>query len=76
MPAQLAFKYNLKIVPIYLSRNDSDHFEMEIKDPIVVDNKENNQFNKIQISLEINQAIEKMVSRDPGQWILTHNRWK
>ena len=76
LPAQLAFKYNLKIVPIYLSRNDSDHFEMEIKDPIVVDNKENNQFNKIQISLEINQAIEKMVSRDPGQWILTHNRWK
>ena len=76
LPAQLAFKYNLKIVPIYISRNDSDHFEMEIKDPIVVDNKENNQFNKIQISLEINQAIEKMVSRDPGQWILTHNRWK
>ena len=24
----------------------------------------------------LNKILEKMISRDPGQWIWTHNRWK
>ena len=27
-------------------------------------------------SLEINQSIEKMIVKNPYQWIWTHNRWK
>tara|TARA_A100001015_G_scaffold287328_1_gene356984 strand:+ start:938 stop:1243 length:306 start_codon:yes stop_codon:yes gene_type:complete len=28
------------------------------------------------ITKKINEIMEKLVSRDPSQWILTHNRWK
>ena len=28
------------------------------------------------ITGKINNIIEKLILRDPSQWILTHNRWK
>ena len=29
-----------------------------------------------EITLKLNKILEKMVLKDPSQWILTHNRWK
>ncbi len=76
LPAQLALKYNLDIVPIYISRKENDHFEMEILKPIIIDNKKESKINKLEISIQINKVIEEMIVRNPSQWILTHNRWK
>ena len=28
------------------------------------------------ITIKINQVIEKMILQDPKQWIWSHNRWK
>ena len=28
------------------------------------------------ITLKINQEIEKMILKNPNQWIWTHDRWK
>ena len=28
------------------------------------------------ITLKINQIIEKMIIKNPGQWLWSHNRWK
>ncbi len=73
LPAQLSKKFNCDIIPIYIARKDDDNFEMEILDPI----KTNfNVTEKNLLSLEINKVIEKLILRDPSQWILTHNRWK
>ncbi len=50
---------------------------MEIFDPIKINNKKDNQEeNKKEITIKINQIVEKMILRDPKQWIWTHNRWK
>ena len=76
LPAQLALKYNLDIVPIYISRNDDNTFEMEIFEPINLFDRKESEKNKLGISLSLNKIIEKMISLDPGQWIWTHNRWK
>ena len=76
LPAQLALKYKCDIVPIYISRSNDDSFEMEIYNPINTSDKDNSEKSKIDISLTINKIIEKMILRDPGQWIWTHNRWK
>ena len=76
LPAQLATKYQLQIVPIYISRNKNDEFEMEIFEPITSTNKENSETNKLNLSIKLNKITEQMISRDPGQWIWTHNRWK
>ena len=76
LPAQLALKFNLEIIPIYIRRKEGDNFEMEIYKPLDFIKTDNVDSDKINLSIKINKIIEEMVSRDPGQWIWTHNRWK
>ena len=76
MPAQIALKFNLDIVPIYIARKNNDSFEMEVYKPIKISRSDNTEINKLNISLKLNKILEEMISKDPGQWIWTHNRWK
>ena len=76
LPAQLALKFNLEIIPIYIKRMEDDNFEMEIYRPVDFVKTDNPASDKINLSIKINKIIEEMISRDPGQWIWTHNRWK
>ena len=72
LPAQLALKYNLHIVPIFLERKNVSNFHMKVLAPISA----NKIGNKIEITKKINQTIEKMILQNPHQWIWTHDRWK
>ena len=74
LPAQLSYRFGCDIVPIYISRNQEDKFQMEILDPVKFSESEKG--NKELITRKINQIIEEFILRDPSQWILTHNRWK
>ena len=74
LPAQLSSRFNCDIIPIYISRKHDDKFEMEILDPINI--LETEKKNKELITQKINKIIEKLILKDPSQWILTHNRWK
>ena len=76
LPAQIAFKFNLNIVPIYISRGENDNFEMEVYEPIKITNNDDTETNKLNLSIKLNKILEEMISKDPGQWIWTHNRWK
>ncbi len=76
LPAQLAIKFDLEIVPIYIKRNLNNSFEMEILKPITLDKNEDIITQKINTTIKLNKILEEMISRDPGQWIWTHNRWK
>ena len=49
---------------------------MEIYEPIKVLNNGDVETDKLNISIKLNKILEEMISRDPGQWIWTHNRWK
>ena len=76
LPAQLALKFNLDIVPIYIARTGDDNFEMEIIEPMQILNKNDHELNKLDVSIKLNKVLEQMISKDPSQWIWTHNRWK
>jgi KDO2-lipid IV(A) lauroyltransferase len=76
LPAQLATKYQIDIVPIYIARNKIDNFEMQIYEPIKALKKKDFGINKLDLTIKINKIIEQMISKNPGQWIWTHNRWK
>ena len=76
IPAQLAVKYDLEIIPIFLERQKDNFFKMEIQKPIEYHKTENSDENKRKITIEINKTIEKMILRNPSQWIWTHSRWK
>ena len=72
IPAQFVKKFNAKVVPIYIERTKENKFNLEIYEPLI--------FNKTdsieQITDELNQLLEKMILKNPDQWIWTHNRWK
>ena len=76
LPAQIAIKYNCDIVPIYISRNSNNSFNMKIYQPIKINDFKNREKSKIKITKKLNEITASMISKDPSQWILTHNRWK
>ena len=72
MPAQFVKKFNCKVVPIYIERKNNENFKLEIMNPISFDNDQTIE----NITLMLNQLLEKMIVRNPPQWIWSHNRWK
>ncbi len=72
LPAQLILKYDLKVIPIFIERNKSNKFIMEIFKPIDFSKNKNKFF----ITNELNKVLENMITKNPNQWIWTHNRWK
>ena len=58
IPAQLAVKYDLEIIPIFLERKEDNFFKMEIQKPIKCHKTKNSDENKIYITIEINKTIE------------------
>ena len=76
IPAQLALKYNCKLVPIYLERKENTNFEMTVSKPLDVKKTGNDEEDIKNITLKINQTIEKMILKNPEQWVWSHNRWK
>ena len=76
IPAQLALKYNCRLVPISLRRIDDVKFEITIYEPYKVNRTDNDNEDSKRITLKINQDLEKMITKNPTQWIWSHNRWK
>ena len=72
LPAQLSIKFGLDIIPVYIERNKNNKFLIEFQKRI---NPENFR-DKIDLTTELNKVLEKMIIRNPYQWIWTHNRWK
>ncbi len=76
IPAQLALKYDCKLVPIFLERKEGPNFEMTIHEPYKIEKTGNDEEDTKNITLKINRTIEKMIIKNPKQWIWSHNRWK
>ena len=76
IPAQLSLKYDCKLVPIFLERKESVNFEMTVHEPYKIEKTGNDEEDTKNITLKINQIIEKMIIKNPTQWLWSHNRWK
>ena len=72
IPAQLIKKFNCPVVTVYIERKNKINFEITINKPIYFE--KNDDLEKITNNL--NLWLEKMISKNPEQWIWTHNRWK
>ena len=72
LPAQLSYKFKLNIIPVFIERDGNDNFIIEFQDRI----SSHKYKDKIELTEKLNKVLEKMVMRNPNQWIWTHNRWK
>ena len=72
IPAQFVKKFNCKIVPVYIERKDNQNFKLEIMKPITFDESQSLE----KITSQLNLVLEKMIIKNPHQWIWTHDRWK
>ena len=72
IPAQLVKKYGCSIIPVYIERVRNYHFKLYFKKPLKFDDNLSHQ----QITLQLNKVLEKMILKNPDQWIWSHDRWK
>ncbi len=72
IPAQFVKKFGAKVVPIYIEKTNEGYFKLKIFDPLNFDKKDSLE----KITLDLNKTLEKMILKNPSQWIWTHNRWK
>ena len=72
IPAQFVKKYNCKIVPIHIDRDEKDFFTIEVLNPLEFPKN----YSIETITQELNKVLENMILKNPAQWIWTHNRWK
>ena len=72
IPAQFVKKFKCNIVPIHIERKADQKFLLEIMKPLYFDNDQSIE----NITLKLNQVLEKMIIKNPHQWIWSHNRWK
>ena len=72
LPAQLALKYKLNIIPIFIERIKNNNFIIKFHEPINFSKFSN----KFQLTKKLNNELEQMITKNPDQWIWTHNRWK
>jgi len=72
LPAQLALKYKLPIIPVFIERTKKHNFEITFHEEI----KSGEFKNKTELSEKLNRVLEQMIQKNPNQWIWTHNRWK
>ena len=72
IPAQIIKKYKCDLVPIYIERIRNYYFKMYVSQPIMI----NTEKSQKEISTHLNRILEKMIIKNPDQWIWTHDRWK
>ena len=72
IPAQFVKKFKCKVVPIYIERIKDVNFRITIHKPLKYSNNESIE----SITLDLNFILEKMILKNPSQWIWSHNRWK
>ena len=72
IPAQLAKKFDMPIVPIFIERVNDTDFKIKISKPLNFLKSDS----IIDITSKLNFILEDMILKNPGQWIWSHNRWK
>ena len=72
IPAQIVKKFGCEIIPVHIERYDQTKFVLSFEKPIKFGEKLTTE----EITLQLNKILERMIVKNPSQWILTHNRWK
>jgi len=74
--ADLARKYSIPVVPVFIIRHHPGDYEVIIEPPLPFLTGENRQEDIYINTVQYNQIYEKYISMHPEQWFWAHQRWK
>ena len=72
IPAQFIKKFNCKVVPISIERHNGVNFNIKVEKPMEFSKNSSTE----KITRELNVWLEKIILKNPGEWIWSHDRWK
>ena len=72
IPAQFIKKFNCRVVPISIERHNGVNFNIKVEKPMEFSKNSSTE----KITRELNIWLEKVILKNPGQWIWSHDRWK
>ena len=72
LPAQLAFKFGLPIIPVFIERLNKNYFKIKFYNEVNISNFKS----KEELTIKLNKILETMIINNPNEWIWTHDRWK
>ena len=76
VPARLAIKFGIPIVPVRITREKNGEFSITIKKPMTPQLTGDLHADAAALTVRINQSLEEDVLANPGQWLWLHQRWK
>ena len=75
-PAMIAARAKTPIHICAIRRQADGNYVMEISEPIELDSSKPLRAGLVDVSQQCQDAIERIVREDPGQWLWLHRRWK
>ena len=76
IPARLALRHGLELVPIRIQRLAGSTFRATICEPITVEPESGGEVETArQMMIRVNQMFERWIHEDPGQWFCGNRRW-
>jgi len=73
--AKLALKFDLPIVPAAIRRTRGANFRLFVRDAIEFKPTGDAADDVFNLTLKINQALEREIKAQPDQWLWLHRRW-
>ncbi len=72
----LARKFDIDLVPAFISTDDYEHYVVKIYEPIKSIKTENQEADLKVMTIAQAQAMERVIKENPKQWFWMHKRWK
>lgn len=69
-PAKLAHKFDIPLIPVQVERTNGCCFKITFHPPLALGTSPK------ETTLKINHMLEEWISKNPGQWLWFHNRWR
>lgn len=72
----LSRKFEMDMIPIYISTDDYKSYKVKIYEPIKAIKTDNAEDDLALLTQQQADAMEKVIREDPKQWFWMHKRWK
>ena len=76
LTAILARKFNLDLIPAFISTDDYENYVVKIYEPIKSIKTENQEEDLLKMTKAQAKVLEKAIRAKPNQWFWQHKRWK